>query len=109
MSFKNFFTRRQHNVNAAPINFVRADILVPGAEGFAPVPTHADPVQFPLHNPVVDFVPLRASQPGMVNQGLALVDNPYQGFPFDGVVLQSLVDPNNYQNIYPALAEDENA
>lgn len=103
----NFFTRRRLNVNAAPINFVRADILVPGAEGFAPVPTKQDPVQGNVHNPVVNFVPLRASQPGMVNQGLALVNAPLQGFPFDGVIMQTLVDPDNYPNIYPSLQEDE--
>lgn len=107
MSFKSFFTRKQLNVNAAPINFVRADILVPGAEGFAPVPTKQDPVQFPLHNPVVNFVPLRASQPGLVNQGLALVNDPAQGFPFDGVIMQTLINPDEYPNVYPALADDE--
>lgn len=103
----NFHTRRRLNVNAAPINFVRADILVPGAEGFAPVPTHADPRQFNIHNDVTKFVPLRASQPGMVNQGLALVNSPAQGFTFDGVIMQSLIDPNEYPNLYPALTDEE--
>ena len=103
-----FFTRRRLNVNPAPINFVRADILVPGAEGFAPVPTHQDPVQGNIHNAVTNFVPLRASQPGLVNQGLALVNQPLQGFPFDGVIMQSLVNPENYPNLYPGLdSEDE--
>lgn len=103
----NFFTRRRLSVNAAPISFVRADILVPGAEGFAPVPDFQDPVQAPVQSPVTRFVPLRASQPGMVNQGLALVNSPYQGFPFDGVIMQSLINPDEYPNVYPALADDE--
>lgn len=102
-----FWTRRQLNVNAAPINFVRADILVPGAEGFAPVPTKQDPVQGNIHNPVVNFVPLRASQPGMVNQGLALANQPVQGFPFDGVIMQSLINPEEYPNVYPGLDNGE--
>lgn len=106
-SFKNFFTRKQLNVNAAPINFVRADTFPPGAEGFAPVPTKADPVQFPLHNPVVNFVPLRASQPGMVNQGLALASQPPQGFTFDGVIMQSLIDPSEYPGAYPGLDSED--
>jgi hypothetical protein len=103
----NFFTRRRLNVNPAPVNFVRADILVPGAEGFAPVPTQANPVQYPLVNPVTSFVPLRASQPGLVNQGLALPNDPLQGFPFDGVITQTIINPDNYPNLYPALADDE--
>jgi hypothetical protein len=103
----NFFTRKRYNLNPAPVHFVRADILVPGAEGFAPVPSEADPVQFPLVNPVTRFVPFRASQPGLVNQGLALVDSPAQGFPFDGVITQNLVSPDEYPSVYPALAEEE--
>ena len=106
MSYLNFFTRKRKSVNAAPISFVRADILVPGAEGYAPVPDFADPVQFPLVNPVTSFVAFRASQPGMVNQGLALVNDPAQGFPFDGVIMQGLIDPDEYPNVYPALQED---
>jgi hypothetical protein len=103
----NFFTRRRMSVNAAPISFVRANILVPGAEGFAPVPDFQDPVQFPLVNPVTRFVPIRASQPGLVNQGLALTNNPAQGFPFDGIIMQSLINPSEYPDVYPGLDEED--
>jgi hypothetical protein len=98
-----FFTRKRHRINAAPIHFVQADVLIPGAESFAPLPTHADPEQYKISNYLTAFTPLRAWQPGLVNQGLALVDAPVQGFPYDGIVTQDLIDPNNYPNVYPGI------
>ena len=104
----NFWTRKRHKINPAPVTFVQGDILTPGAEAFAPVPDQANPIFQPLVNAVTFCGDFLASQPGLVNQGLALVDSPVQGFPYDGVVMQGLVDPNNYPNIYVGMGGETN-